>query len=316
MRIIFMGTPDFAVPSLELLIRSGWNVVAVITSTDKWGGRNKKILLESAVKKTALEYGIPILQPSNLKAPTFLEELARYKADLQIVVAFRMLPEFVWNMPRLGTINVHASLLPAYRGAAPINWAIIRGETKTGLTIFQLKQEIDTGQIIDQKEVAILPDDTATSLYDRMKYIGAELLIDAVEKLDAGSYHLTSQDETMVSSAPKIFHSDCEINFARPVDEVYNFIRGLSTYPCAWTQINGVEVKIIRARIYDGDSIIPHTLNHEAISHGSIHLVAGQLLIRCIDGFIEILEIKPSGRQVMSAQDYINGNRTLPAAVD
>ncbi|MEM6771401.1 MAG: methionyl-tRNA formyltransferase, partial [Bacteroidota bacterium] len=236
-RIVFMGTPDFAVPSLEILIAAGYPVVGVITATDKMGGRGGKVLLESAVKKCAVKHGIPVLQPRNLKAADFQEALRSLRADLQIVVAFRMLPETVWAMPPLGTFNLHGSLLPKYRGAAPINWAVIKGEAETGCTTFFLKKEIDTGDVLLQHRMPVGPNDTAGDVHDRMMLAGAELVLATVQLIQTNNYTLQPQDDGLATPAPKLHRETCRIDFGLPASEVHNFVRGLSPWPAAWTTL-------------------------------------------------------------------------------
>jgi methionyl-tRNA formyltransferase len=251
MRIIFMGTPDFAVASLKALIEAGEEVVAVVTGPDKPAGRGQK-LHESAVKKFAVSQNIPVLQPVKLRAPEFLAELKSYNADLQVVVAFRMLPELVWNMPEKGTINVHASLLPNYRGAAPINHAIINGEKKSGVTTFLLQHEIDTGNILFSTEVEILDNDNAGDLHDKLMLAGAELLIRTVNAIKKNDIHPIPQDSIDTESlkhAPKIFKEDCLINWENDSVKIYNLIRGLSPYPTAFTHIDGKVLKIYESEI-------------------------------------------------------------------
>ena len=239
-----MGTPDFAVESLKILVEGGGNVVAVITAPDRPAGRGKK-LQESSVKVFATEKGIPVLQPLKLKNPLFLEELKNYKADLQVVVAFRMLPEVVWNMPKKGTINLHGSLLPQYRGAAPINWAIINGETETGVSTFFIEKEIDTGKIIYKEKLNIKPTDNAGIIHDQLMDLGAQLVLKTVKAIESCNYPQIDQDEFQeLKLAPKIFKEDCEINWAKNSSELYNLIRGLSPYPGAWTKINNKKVTI------------------------------------------------------------------------
>lgn len=299
MRIVFMGTPDFAVPSLKILIDAGYDVVGVITATDKYGGRGKKKLIKSAVKKFAESQGLKILQPKNLKAKEFVEELRSLQADLQVVVAFRMLPEVVWNMPPLGTMNLHGSLLPAFRGAAPIQWSIISGAKETGLTTFLLKHEIDTGDMLKQVVVPILDDDNAEDLHDRMMPAGAELVLESVQAIEKGDYILTPQDGSKVSKAPKIHHEDCEIDFQRNVKDVYNFIRGMSPYPGAWTRFDDKEVKILKTRISD------HVDQLEM--PGFIEVESKTMKIHCIDGAIEVIELKMEGKRKMFVKDFLNG---------
>lgn len=306
-RIIFMGTPEFAVPSLEVLLANDFNIVAVITATDKMGGRGKKQLLQSAVKKCALGHNIPVLQPRNLKAPDFVEQLRSFRADLQIVVAFRMLPEVVWNMPPMGTMNLHGSLLPAYRGAAPINWAIIHGESKTGLTTFMLKHEIDTGDLLFTTELEIGENETAGDLHDRMKMAGARLVLRSVGSLLSGDYQLIPQDDALVSKAPKIRTEDCRIDFRQSVNRVHNFIRGLSPYPGAWTVIDGKKVKLLRTL---------RAKSYETPCPGRIELDSDQsLFIHTRDGRIRVLELQMEGKRRMEVPDFLNGYLITSSAV-
>jgi methionyl-tRNA formyltransferase len=301
MKIIFMGTPEFAVPSLDILIQNNYDVIAVVTSSDSFGGRGGKQLIESSIKKYATEHHIPVLQPTNLKSPGFIEQLKSYQADLQIVVAFRMLPEVVWNMPPLGTFNLHGSLLPKYRGAAPINHAIIQGETETGVTSFKLKHEIDTGDVLLRKKVAINEDDDAGTLHDRMMMIGADAVLETVKWIESGKYTFTKQEDAESTKAPKIFHETCKIDFHKPVDQVYNFIRGLSPYPGAWCILEGKESKILKTkkrRFTDenqpGTIVTDHKKSFE---------------IKCNDGYIQIISLKPQGKKEMSVIDFLNGNK-------
>jgi methionyl-tRNA formyltransferase len=277
MRIIFMGTPEFAVSSLDILVQNGHQIVAVVTSIDSYGGRGGKQLLESAVKKYAVAHDIPVLQPTNLKSPAFLETLRSYNADLQIVVAFRMLPEVVWNMPPLGTVNLHGSLLPKYRGAAPINHAIINGETETGVTSFKLKHEIDTGDVIMSRSIKIEDSDDAGTLHDKLKDLGAQVVLETVNKIANGSVDFQIQSDDEATAAPKIFHETCKIDFHRPVAEVYNFIRGLSPYPAAWCIIDQKEVKILQAvKINEDDENKPTKIISDHKRY---------LKIKCKDGY-------------------------------
>lgn len=299
MRIVFMGTPEFAVPSLQILLDHGYDIVGVITSTDKYGGRGRKTLIESAVKKFAVERGLHILQPSNLKSPSFLEELKALEADLQIVVAFRMLPVAVWDMPPMGTYNLHASLLPAYRGAAPINWAIMSGEKVTGLTTFKLRHEIDTGSIAFQTEVPIHEDDTAGSIHDRMMGSGAQLVLRTVNAIEEGDIDLIEQDVLKVSKAPKIFHQDCLIDPHRDVAEVYNFVRGLSPYPTSWTKVDGRKLKIYKAT---------HEITETSDEPGTL-LSDGKtyLSLVCKNGLLNLSEIQIEGKRRMEIKSLLNG---------
>src|SRR5688572_14256950 len=243
LRIIFMGTPEFAVPSLEILLENNFNVVAVITAPDKPQGRGQEVV-GSPVKECALKYHVPVLQPTNLKSPEFLEELKSYNANLQIVVAFRMLPESVWSMPSLGTFNLHGSLLPQYRGAAPINWAIINGEKETGVTTFFLKHEIDTGSIIFQEKEPIHDSDDIGSLYERLMKRGSQLVLKTVKAIETGNYPTVPQPQGIeIKHAPKIFKETCEINWDQSTGQIINFVRGLSPYPGAWTVLNGKTFK-------------------------------------------------------------------------
>jgi len=235
-----MGTPEFAVHSLKAIHESEHEVVGVITSTDKLGGRGGKNLIESAVKKYALAQNLRILQPPNLKATSFIEELKSLQADVQIVVAFRMLPEVVWDMPPLGTFNLHGSLLPKYRGAAPINWAVINGDLETGVTSFKLKHVIDTGDLVMQRPLAIEPLETAGDVHDKMMHLGADVILQTVQLIAEDKVTFTPQDDSKVSKAPKIFHHTCEIDFSKSTIEVFNFIRGLSPYPAAWATFSNL----------------------------------------------------------------------------
>ena len=316
-----MGTPEFAVAPLKKLLENNYNIVAVITATDKKGGRGGKRIIESAVKKFAVANNIPILQPPSLKSPVFLEELTSYKADLQVVVAFRMLPEVVWSMPPKGTFNLHGSLLPKYRGAAPINWAIINGEKETGVTTFFIKHEIDTGDVLLQEKMPIGVDETAGEVHDRMMELGAEVVLKTVQAIEEEKYNLQKQDESLVSKAPKIYHETCEINFAQPAQKVHDFIRGLSPYPGAWTLINshailengkewektswekiqGEQLKIFRTKLIDAS----HNLKAgKLVTDGK-----KKLMMACGGGQIEILELQLRGRKRMKTADFLNGMR-------
>ncbi len=303
LRIVFMGTPEFAVPSLDILVKNGYDVVGVVTTADKWGGRGGKQLIESPVKLYAIRNNIPVLQPEKLKAPAFIDALRSWKADLQIVVAFRMLPEIVWAMPPLGTMNVHGSLLPKYRGAAPINWAIIEGEWETGVTTFFLRHEIDTGDVLFTQKIPIGENDTAGDLHDRMMIAGAEILLKSVRAAESGDYLLQRQPDTLATHAPKIFMETCEINFAQPVEKVYNFIRGLSPYPTAWTLINGLTFKIFSAQKEtaqpaEAPSVI--TTDHKTF-----------VKIACLDGYIHLLDVQLAGKKRMGIKDFLNGAKII-----
>lgn len=304
LRIIFLGTPHFAVASLDALVQAGANVVAVVTAPDKPAGRGMQ-LQSSAVKTYAVSKELPVLQPERLKDPEFLETLKSYNADLQVVVAFRMLPELVWNMPHMGTINVHASLLPQYRGAAPINWAIINGETETGVTTFKLKHEIDTGDILLQARVAIKPDDNAGTLHDKLMEAGAQLLVQTVDGLARGV--ITEQPQpTAVGAepkhAPKIFKEDMRINWAQPATDILHHIRGLSPYPAAFTQFHGKQLKIFAAYI----DAVP------------VHLPAGTpdtdqktyLRFATSDAWLYITDLQLEGKKRMSTEEFLRGFRS------
>jgi methionyl-tRNA formyltransferase len=299
MRIIFMGTPEFAVPSLKALVENGKKVVAVITATDKKGGRGGKQLITSPIKKYAVEQKIPVLQPKNLKNPEFISELAAYKADLQIVVAFRMLPEVVWNMPPKGTVNLHGSLLPKYRGAAPINWAVINGEKETGVTTFKLKHAIDTGDIILQKKLPIGAQETAGQVHDKMMHLGAEAILETIDMIEIGNVVFQQQDETEVSKAPKIFHEDCQIDFDKNGEQIINFIRGLSPYPGTFTYLHDTELKIFKGE---------HEKFYHEFQCGKVYSDDKTYLkITCNDGAISVLELKLAGKKKMDVRSFLNG---------
>ncbi|SHO59732.1 methionyl-tRNA formyltransferase [Algoriphagus zhangzhouensis] len=294
-----MGTPEFAVPSLDKLVENGWNVVAVITAPDKPKGRGQK-LIPSPVKEAALKHEIPVLQPTNLKSPEFLEELKSYQADLQIVVAFRMLPEVVWSMPPLGTFNLHASLLPNYRGAAPINWAIINGEKETGVTTFFLKHEIDTGSIIHQEKTPILPEESLGEVYEKLMNIGSELVVKTVEDIAKGEVNPLPQDESKaLHHAPKIFKETCKIDWENSAESIHNLVRGLSPYPAAWTELEGKVCKIYQSKVFKTDlSSIPGKIYTDEKTYLRMGTSAGQL---------EILELQLEGKKRMKTEDFLRG---------
>ena len=299
-RVVFMGTPEFAVPSLRIIVENGYNVVGVITATDKYGGRGGKQLIESDVKKYAVSQGLHILQPRNLKDPEFLDELQSLNADVQFVVAFRMLPEVVWNMPPQGTYNLHGSLLPKYRGAAPIHWAVINGDRETGVTSFKLKHEIDTGDLIFQERLTIGPDDTTGDMHDKMMVLGANTVLKTLEAIRQNTITFYPQDDSLVCKAPKIFHEDCEIDFSNTVQENHYFIRGMSHFPGAYTHISKVETKILKAKINNSLD--------KAAEIGTIHSDNKKVLsIRCVDGWIDVLELKMSGKKRMDIVTFLNG---------
>ncbi|RAV98419.1 methionyl-tRNA formyltransferase [Pseudochryseolinea flava] len=297
-----MGTPEFAVPSLEVLVENQFNVVAVITAPDKPQGRGQKIVY-SPVKDAALKHNIPVLQPTNLKSPEFIEALKSYQANLQIVVAFRMLPEIVWNMPSLGTFNLHASLLPQYRGAAPINWAIINGEKETGVTTFFLQHEIDTGSIIFQEKETIADDDSVGTLYERLMQKGSRLVLKTVEAIQAGTYPSVPQSMSEeIKHAPKIFKETCEIKWDQSAVDVVNFVRGLSPYPSAWCTLAGKTFKIFKTSVASKQD-----QNRKPGEWWSDDKT--QLLVKTSDGWIQIDELQPEGKKRMSIQDFFRGNK-------
>lgn len=321
LRIVFMGTPEFAVASLDALVKAGYNIVGVVTAPDKPAGRGMK-MTESAVKKYAVEHNLKVLQPEKLKNPEFLEELKSLHADLQIVVAFRMLPEVVWNMPRLGSVNLHGSLLPQYRGAAPINWAVINGEKETGVTTFKLKHEVDTGDILLQESFPIGENETAGEVHDRMKEIGAQVLVKTVKGLADGTLKEVSQENvqssifnaqfssetthspftthhSLLKHAPKIFTETCKIDFTKTTEEVHNLIRGLSPFPGAFTELNGKMLKIYRSE----KEITPITITP------GFHETDGKTFLKfaCADGYIHVKELQLEGKKKMSVEDFIRG---------
>ncbi len=301
-----MGTPHFATESLNALISAGANVVGVITAPDKPSGRGLK-LTQSPVKICALEHGLPILQPERLKDPEFLEDLRALNADLQIVVAFRMLPEMVWNMPPLGTINLHASLLPNYRGAAPINRAVMNGETNTGVTTFFLKHEIDTGNIILQEEEPILPDDTAGTLHDRLMVKGAGLIVKTVEAIATGEVQEQPQPKQVLRHAPKIFKEDCRINWNENRENVHNLIRGLSPYPTSWTTLTIPGKEPVMMKIFASEKA--HELSQQ--QPGKIKIVNNKLQVGTANGDLLITELQMAGKKRMKADDFLKGFRIV-----
>lgn len=300
LRIVFMGTPEFAVPSLEVLIKNGFRVVAVVTAPDRPQGRGLK-LTPSPVKECAIQHGIPVLQPTNLKSPEFLEQLKSLRANLQVVVAFRMLPEAVWAMPPLGTFNLHASLLPQYRGAAPINWAIINGETETGVTTFFLQHEIDTGAIIFQEREPISLSDDAGTLYDRLMEKGAQVVLKTVRAVAAGTCPAIPQKISgELKPAPKIFKEHCKINWQQPGQRALNFIRGLSPYPAAWATLNGRHFKIFQATMIDVTS---------SEQPGSVKTDNKTYLhVKVADGWLAVEELQGEGKRKMSIAEFFRGN--------
>jgi methionyl-tRNA formyltransferase len=303
MKIIFMGTPEFAVASLNILIQNKYNVVAVVTVPDKPAGRGQQ-LQQSAVKKYALEKGLTVLQPDKLKSEEFIEELKKLNADLQIVVAFRMLPEVVWNMPPLGTYNLHGSLLPKYRGAAPINWAIINGETESGVTSFKLKHEIDTGNMLFQAKTPIGKTTTAGELHDTLMHVGADLILKTVKAIESGDYELKPQDDSQSIHAPKLFKETCKINWNAPCKKIYNLIRGLSPYPAAFTEFVDKNGQAIGIKIFVSEM---EEANHD-LNAGTI-LSDGKtfLKVACISGYIYIKELQMAGKKRMLIEEFLRG---------
>ncbi len=300
-----MGTPEFAVASLDALIKAGMDVVAVVTAADKPSGRGQQVS-ESAVKKYAVKNSIKILQPEKLKNEGFINELKSLQADMQVVVAFRMLPEVVWNMPPKGTINLHASLLPQYRGAAPINWAVINGEKETGVTTFFLKQEIDTGDIILSDKTSILETDTAGDVHDKLMEIGANLLVKTVQLVADNQVKEVSQEAVIsknqnieLKHAPKIFKNDCLINWNQPTEKVYNFIRGMSPYPTAFTYLNE---KVFKVFSVEKELINPETESGKYLTDQKTHLK-----FACSDGFISVKEVQLEGKKKMRIEEFLRG---------
>ena len=306
-RIIFLGTPAFAVASLQALVEAGLQVVAVVTMPDKPAGRGQK-LQESPVKQYALTQGIPVLQPERLKNPDFLAELAAFKADLQVVVAFRMLPELVWNMPPLGTYNLHASLLPQYRGAAPINWAIMHGEHETGVTTFKLQHAIDTGDWVHQQRVAIPADWDAGRLHDELMVIGARLMLRTVQEIFSGevTFHPQLQTDESLKAAPKIFKEHCRIDWSKSGEALINQIRGLSPYPGAFTMAGGLVLKIYSAAFV-------HERHFIQVGQGRLHGNDWQVAVK--DGWLILKEIQLEGKKRMLAADLLRGNAALSAVL-
>lgn len=309
LRIVYMGTPEFAVEPLRCLVEGGYNIVGVITMPDKPAGRGHKVQF-SPVKQYALDHGLPLLQPEKLKEETFVEALRGWKADLQIVVAFRMLPEVVWNMPRLGTFNLHASLLPQYRGAAPINWAVINGDTETGITTFFLKHEIDTGEVIQQVRVPIADTDNVGIVHDKLMMLGGRLVVETVDAILAGTVKPIPQEEMAavgeLRPAPKIFKDTCRIDWNRPVKRIYDFVRGLSPYPAAWTELIQPDGTPLLLKIFETEKI----LQSHSLSPGTLQTDGKTYLrIAAADGFIGIRTLQLPGKKRLATDELLRGFR-------
>ncbi|MEE1174999.1 MAG: methionyl-tRNA formyltransferase [Paludibacteraceae bacterium] len=306
LRIVYMGTPEFAVEPLKRLVEEDYNVVGVVTMPDKPAGRGQHVQ-ESPVKKYALSEDIPVLQPEKLRDEDFLVQLKMLQADIQIVVAFRMLPEVVWNMPRLGTFNLHASLLPQYRGAAPINWAIINGEKETGVTTFFLKHEIDTGNIILQRSTPISDDDNVGTLYDRLMNMGAELVVETMERITMGDVSTMPQDDGVaVNPAPKIFKEDCKINWQKSAIELHNFVRGLSPYPAAFTEVKNDKGQVLSLKVLETE-VIDQTVSEQPgtlISDGK-----KQLYFATEEGYLSIKRLQLAGKKAMTTEELLRGTK-------
>ena len=307
LRIVFFGTPDFAVESLRRLVEGGYDIVGVVTMPDKIAGRGHR-LIQSAVKQYAVEQGLHVMQPERLKDEAFVAELRSLNAQLHIVIAFRMLPEVVWAMPPLGTFNLHASLLPKYRGAAPINWAVMNGDKVTGVTTFFLKHEIDTGDIIQQKEIAIGRHDNVEVIHDRLMMLGADMVLDTVAAIQAGTVHPIAQDQLLTAGqeptpAPKIFKDTCRIHWQWPAERVYNHIRGLSPYPAAWTEICGADVEPRQLKIFETAEPVPA----QGLTPGSVRVDGKRMHIACADGWIEILSLQLAGKRRITTDEFLRG---------
>lgn len=314
LRIVFMGTPEFAVESLQTLVEGGYNVVAVVTQPDKPVGRHQDTLQASPVKRYALEHNIPVLQPVKMKDESFIEQLCSFNADIQAVVAFRMLPEVVWGMPRFGTFNVHAALLPQYRGAAPINWAVINGETQTGVTTFFLDKDIDTGRIIDKKTFDIPDDADVEYVYDGLMRLGAQLCKETIDKViecDGDVPSVAQEDNDCLKSAPKIFKETCEINWNQPAKQVYDFIRGLSPYPGAWLSLEQSIEASAKNKLVLKVFKTAKTGRPTGQKAGTIMVEGKQMFIACADEWLEIVNLQISGKKRMNANDFLNGMRTI-----
>lgn len=309
LKIVFFGTPEFAVESLKALVDGGYNVRAVVTMPDKSGGRGNKII-ESDVKKYAVQHNLPILQPEKLKNPEFVDQLKSIDADLFIVIAFRMLPEIVWSMPKYGTFNLHGSLLPKYRGAAPINRAIMNGETETGVTTFFLKHEIDTGDIIGQRKIAVGPDDNVGKVYDELMKIGAEMVIETVDSIISGSLKSYPQPAGEFIPAPKIFKEDCRIDWTKSAREIHNHVRGLSPYPAAFTSMVDEKGKEMDVKIF-ATSLSNCGITSDSLQPGEILIENKRLYVGCGEGVIEVLSLQPAGKKRMETSAFLLGYKPV-----
>ena len=312
LRIVFMGTPEFAVETLQALVENGYNVVAVVTQPDKPVGRHQTEMQPSQVKQYAVAHGLPVLQPEKMKDPAFVEQLRSYRANLQVVVAFRMLPEVVWAMPEYGTFNVHAALLPQYRGAAPINWAVINGETETGVTTFFLDHDIDTGRIIMKKPFAIPDDADVEYVYDGLMHLGAELCLETLDAIIAADGHpeTVAQDNVLdglpIKSAPKIFKETCEIDWTKSAKQVFDFVRGLSPVPGAWTTLVAADGKETVLKVWK-----TRKTGKQGRGVGTISIEGKSLCISAQDELLEIVELQLAGKKRMLARDFLNGMKDV-----
>lgn len=302
MTIVFMGTPDFAVPSLRALAVDGHTIVSVVTAPDKARGRGQRVSA-TPVKEEALRLGLPLLQPDSLRDPAFVEALRALQADVFVVVAFRILPSDVFTLPRLGAFNLHASLLPRYRGAAPINWALINGDTETGVTTFFLREKVDTGNMILQRRLAVGPDTTAGELHDALMTLGADAVVDTVRLIARGEAPGLEQDDTLATPAPKIFRADCAIDWSAAARRVHDRIRGLSPHPAAWTLHGAAQLKLYRTRVSDSPAPGPA---------GTVTVIDGRLIVTCGDGAVEVLELQQEGRRAMTAAEFLRGYTFTP----
>ncbi len=303
LKIVFFGTPEFAVESLDALLKHDFNVVGVVTMPDKIAGRGHK-LYQSDVKRYAVEHNLPLLQPEKLKSEDFIKALKELNADLFIVIAFRMLPREVWQMPHLGTFNLHASLLPKYRGAAPINRAVMNGDTETGVTTFFLRHEIDTGDMIMQRKIEILPNENVGDVHDKLMHLGANMVVETVNSIIDGTLTTTPQPNGEFTPAPKIFKEDCKIDWTKTSLEVHNHVRGLSPYPAAWTVIVENTGRPLECKIFTTQ---PTEASSESTSPGSIKIEGKRLLVACNDNWLEIKELQPAGKKRMAADAFLLG---------